>query len=219
MDGNGRWARQRHRPRAAGHQAGVRAAREVVRVCRDRKVEVLTLFAFSQENWQRPANEVGLLMELFVRTLGREIESLHRNEVRIRFIGDHAPFPPRLRELMQKAEARTAGNGRLTLAIAAGYGGQWDILQAARAVCAAGEPFSAANLEARLNTFGLPHPDLLIRTGGERRISNFLIWQMAYAELYFTDTLWPDFREADFDAALAWYAGRDRRFGRVAEQA
>jgi undecaprenyl diphosphate synthase len=217
MDGNGRWARQRRQPRAAGHRAGVRAARAAVRACRERGVEVLTLFAFSQENWERPAIEVGLLMELFVRTLGREVDALHRNDVRIRFIGDHARFPPRLRELMRQAQARTAGNGGLLLVVAAGYGGQWDIAQAAQALCAAGLPITAAGLEARLATAGLPHPDLLIRTGGERRISNFLIWQLAYAELYFSDTLWPDFDAAEIDAALAWYGGRQRRFGRVPE--
>ncbi|MDR3416733.1 MAG: polyprenyl diphosphate synthase [Nevskia sp.] len=219
MDGNGRWAKQRHKARALGHRAGVGAARRIVRACHRRGVEVLTLFAFSQENWQRPPLEVRLLMELFVRTLQREIESLHKNRVRIRFIGDHHDFPPSLREMMRKAEERTGANDGLLLLIAAGYGGQWDIAQAAQRLCAEGLPITPANLETRLVTAGLPHPDLLIRTGGERRVSNFLLWQLAYSELYFSDVLWPDFDEAEFDKALGWYAGRERRFGRVPESA
>jgi len=217
MDGNGRWARQRHKARAQGHRAGVAAARRIVRACHSQGVEVLTLFAFSQENWQRPPLEVRLLMELFVRTLGREIDSLHQNRVRIRFIGDHGDFPASLRELMRNAEARTAANDGLTLVIAAGYGGQWDIAQAAQQLCAAGLPPTAANLESRLVTADLPHPDLLIRTGGEKRISNFLLWQLAYSELYFSEVLWPDFDAAELERALHWYSGRERRFGRVPE--
>jgi len=217
MDGNGRWAKQRHKARAQGHRAGVAAARRIVRACHSQGVEVLTLFAFSQENWQRPPLEVRLLMELFIRTLGREIDSLHQNRVRIRFIGDHGDFPESLRELMRNAEARTAANDGLSLVIAAGYGGQWDIAQAAQQLCAAGLPATAANLESRLVTADLPHPDLLIRTGGEKRISNFLLWQLAYSELYFSDVLWPDFDAAELERALHWYSGRERRFGRVPE--
>ena len=219
MDGNGRWARQRRKPRAFGHSAGVRAARAVVRACHRHGVQVLTLFAFSQENWQRPPAEVNLLMELFLRTLSRELARLDERSVRLRFIGDHGAFPPALRELIRDAEARTAGNDGLVLQVAAGYGGQWDILRAAERLCAEGLPFTPANLEARLAMADLPHPDLLIRTGGERRLSNFLLWQLAYSELYFSDVLWPDFAEADLDQALAWYAGRERRFGRVPESA
>ena len=219
MDGNGRWAKQRHKARALGHRAGVAAARRIVRACHSQGVEVLTLFAFSQENWQRPPLEVRLLMELFVRTLGREIDSLHQNGVRIRFIGDHSDFPESLRELMREAAARTAANTGLTLVVAAGYGGQWDIAQAAQRLCAEGLPFTTANLESRLVTSDLPHPDLLIRTGGEKRISNFLLWQLAYSELYFSDVLWPDFDAAELERALQWYSGRERRFGRVPESA
>ena len=219
MDGNGRWAKQRQLPRALGHRAGVRAARRIVRACSTHGVKVLTLFAFSQENWQRPAAEVRLLMELFVRTLNAEVKNLHKNGVRVRFIGDHSGFPEKLRQLMRSAEEKTAANLGLILCVAASYGGHWDLVQAAQRLCADRVAFTAANLEARLDTAGLPHPDLLIRTGGERRISNFLLWQLAYAELYFSDTWWPDFGDADFEAALQWYAGRERRFGRVPESA
>jgi undecaprenyl diphosphate synthase len=179
----------------------------------------LTLFAFSQENWQRPPLEVRLLMDLFVRTLQREIASLHQNGVRIRFIGDHGDFPPALCDMMRRATEETAANQGLILQIAAGYGGQWDIVQAVRSLCADGQPITAASLESRLVTAGLPSPDLLIRTGGERRISNFLLWQLAYSELYFSDVLWPDFDDAEFERALHWYARRERRFGRVPESA
>lgn len=219
MDGNGRWARQRFQPRALGHRAGVRTARRIVRACHRHGVQVLTLFAFSQENWQRPPLEVQLLMQLFARTLTREIRSLHANGVRVRFIGDHRDFAPALREKMAEAVALTAGNTGLTLVVAAGYGGHGDIAQAAQSLCAEGRPITPEAIESRLSTADLPHPDLLIRTGGERRISNFLMWQLAYTELCFVDTLWPDFDEPEFVAALAWYAGRERRFGRVPESA
>ncbi|MDB5986861.1 MAG: di-trans,poly-cis-decaprenylcistransferase [Nevskia sp.] len=217
MDGNGRWAKQRTRPRAFGHRAGVGAARRIVRACHQHGVEVLTLFAFSQENWQRPPTEVSLLMQLFVRTLTREVKSLHKNGVRIRFIGDHRDFPASLTQLMADSEALTADNTDLTLVVAAGYGGQWDIARAAQSLCADGLPITPENLEARLVLPELPHPDLLIRTGGEKRVSNFLLWQLAYTELLFVDTLWPDFDEAEFAQALSWYSGRQRRFGRVPE--
>ena len=211
--------KQRHKPRVFGHRAGVRAARAVVRACHRHGVQVLTLFAFSQENWQRPPAEVSLLMELFVRTLAREIGELHKNRVQVRCIGDHSGFPPVLRKMIRKAEVRTAGNDGLVLLVAAGYGGRWDIVRAAERLKVEGVPLTAPNLEARLTASDLPHPDLLIRTGGERRLSNFLLWQLAYSELYFTDTLLPDFDGAAFDQALAWYAGRERRFGRVPESA
>ena len=217
MDGNGRWAKQRLRPRAFGHRAGVRAARRVVRAAHQAGVRALTLFAFSQENWQRPATEVTLLINLFVRTLGREIDSLHKNGVRIRFIGNHDDFPANLREMMAAAEVRTRDNPGLTLVIAVGYGGQWDIAQAAASLCRDGLEITPAAIESRLAVADLPHPDLLIRTGGEKRLSNFLIWQLAYTELHLVDTLWPDFDEAAFAVALDWYATRDRRFGRVPE--
>jgi undecaprenyl diphosphate synthase len=217
MDGNGRWARQRHRPRAFGHRQGVRAARRIVRATHQRGIEVLTLFAFSQENWRRPQREVSLLMQLFVRVLSSEIDALHGNGVRIRFIGDHGEFPDELRRHMSDAEALTAANGGLVLQVAAGYGGQWDIAQAAQRACAAGEAITPQSIERHLVTADFPPPDLLIRTGGERRLSNFLLWQLAYAELYFCDTLWPDFDEQQLDEALLWFAGRERRFGRVPE--
>ncbi|WP_293372149.1 polyprenyl diphosphate synthase [Nevskia sp.] len=217
MDGNGRWAKQRLRPRAFGHQAGVKSARRIVPASHKAGVKALTLFAFSQENWQRPPTEVSLLMGLFVRTLSREIASLHKNGVRIRFIGDHGDFPAELRKLMRDAEALTLANTGLHLVIAVGYGGQWDIAQAASSLCRDGLPITPAAIESRLVVADLPHPDLLIRTGGEKRLSNFLIWQLAYTELHLVDTLWPDFDDSAFSAALSWYASRDRRYGRVPE--
>ena len=217
MDGNGRWAKQRMQPRAMGHRAGVRSARKIVRAAHRAGVEVLTLFAFSQENWRRPADEVSLLMQLFIRTLAREINSLHKHGVCIRFIGDHRDFAPDLRQEMQRAETLTRGNGGLRLLVAVGYGGQGDIVQAVRQLTEKGLPVTEQAIEAHLSTAGLPLPDLMIRTGGEQRISNFLLWQLAYAELYFTGTLWPDFGDADFIQALEWYAARERRFGRVPE--
>lgn len=219
MDGNGRWAKQRMQPRAMGHRAGVKSARKIVRAAHRAGVEVLTVFAFSQENWRRPQEEVSLLMQLFVKTLAREVDSLHRNGVCIRFIGDHRDFAAGLREEMVRAEQLTLHNSGLKLVVAVGYGGQWDIAQAAQRLVALGRPISAENIEECLDTAGLPDPDLLIRTGGERRISNFLLWQLAYTELYFTDTLWPDFGDAEFTTAVAWFASRERRFGRVPEAA
>ncbi|MBA4286887.1 MAG: di-trans,poly-cis-decaprenylcistransferase [Xanthomonadaceae bacterium] len=217
MDGNGRWAKQRLRPRAFGHQAGVKSARRIVRASHKAGVKALTLFAFSQENWQRPPTEVSLLMGLFVRTLRREVGSLHRNGVRIRFIGNHGDFPAELKTLMQDAEALTRDNLGLQLIIAVGYGGHWDIAQAAGSLCRDGLPITPQAIESRLAVADLPHPDLLIRTGGEKRLSNFLMWQLAYTELHLVDTLWPDFDEASFADALSWYASRDRRYGRVPE--
>jgi undecaprenyl diphosphate synthase len=219
MDGNGRWAKSRGRPRSFGHRAGVNSARRVIRHCNKLGIQALTLFAFSQENWQRPEHEVSLLMQLFLRTLAREVRNLHENRIRLRFIGDHRDFPAELQAQMRDAVALTAGNTGPTLIIAVGYGGQWDIAQAAQKLAAAGRPIDAAALEAELSTAGIPPPDLLIRTGGERRISNFLLWQIAYSELYFCDTLWPDFDETELERALSWFAGRERRYGRVPESA
>lgn len=217
MDGNGRWAKQQMRPRAFGHHAGVRSARRVVRAASAAGVEVLTMFAFSQENWHRPEEEVSLLMRLFVQTLKREIRSLMKNQVRWRFIGEHSAFPPELQQLMRETEAMSKDNRGLTLLIAVGYGGQWDIAQAAARAAAEGVAITPAAIEQRLATAGLPAVDLMIRTGGEIRISNFLLWQLSYAELYFCDTLWPDFGADELLQAFSWFAGRQRRFGRVPE--
>jgi undecaprenyl diphosphate synthase len=220
MDGNGRWAQSRFLPRSAGHRAGVAAVRMAVEECKDRGVEVLSVFAFSSENWRRPPTEVGLLMGLLVEVLEREIDALARNGVRVRFIGDRGSLAPQLAARMTAAEERTAGNSLLTFVIAIAYGGRWDILQATRrlaARCAAGElPAAAideASFAAAVETAGIPDPDLFIRTGGERRISNFLLWNLAYTELWFTDVLWPDFDRAEFGRALDFFAGRNRRFG------
>jgi undecaprenyl diphosphate synthase len=210
MDGNGRWAKSRGQPRSFGHRAGVKSVRRVISHCNKLGIEALTLFAFSQENWQRPEQEVTLLMQLFIRTLAREAKNLHKNNIRLRFIGEHGDFPPELQASMKEAVALTASNTGPALIIAVGYGGQWDIAQAARKLADAGKPIDSASIEAELSTAGLPLPDLLIRTGGEFRISNFLLWQIAYSELYFCDTLWPDFDEKEFEKALAWYAGRER---------
>ncbi|HZP11766.1 MAG TPA: polyprenyl diphosphate synthase [Nevskiaceae bacterium] len=219
MDGNGRWAKSRGQPRSFGHRAGVKSARRVISHCNKLGIEALTLFAFSQENWQRPEQEVTLLLQLFIRTLAREARNLHKNNIRLRFIGEHGDFPQELQASMKDAVALTANNTGPALIIAVGYGGQWDIVQAAQKLAAAGKAIDAEALEAALSTSGLPLPDLLIRTGGESRISNFLLWQIAYSELYFCDTLWPDFDEKEFEKALAWFAGRERRFGRVPEGA
>ncbi len=221
MDGNGRWARKRMLPRVAGHKRGVESVRGAVRACIERGVEHLTLFAFSSENWRRPMAEVDTLMELFVIALEREVGKLHQNGVRLRIVGDLERFGPRLNQLIADGEALTRGNSRLTLNIAANYGGRWDILQAVNRLLAergAGAPVTEADLADRLCLAGTPEPDLFIRTGGEQRISNFLLWQLAYTELYFTDTLWPDFDTAALDAAIDSYRRRERRFGRTSEQ-
>jgi undecaprenyl diphosphate synthase len=217
MDGNGRWAQQRLRPRAFGHRAGVRSARKILRSAHNAGVRYLTVFAFSQENWKRPELEVRLLMQLFVSTLRREAQSLHRNRVRLRFIGNRAAFSPELQAAMDEVTALTANNDGLRVQVAVDYGGQWDIARAAQNAVAAGLPLTPENIEQHLDTHGIPHPDLLIRTGGEQRISNFMLWQLAYTELYFCDTLWPDFDDAAFSRALEWYAQRDRRYGGIAE--
>jgi undecaprenyl diphosphate synthase len=225
MDGNGRWARARMLPRAIGHREGVKSVRRVVEACIDRGISVLTLFAFSSENWRRPNEEVSLIMDLFVKTLKKEVDSLDRNNVRLRFIGERAAFSDNLRRLIRESEQQTAGNDRLDLVIAANYGGQWDITEACRKLAqrvAEGslqpQDIRSVDLGNALSMPDLPMPDLFIRTGGEQRISNFLLWQLAYTELYFTDLLWPEFDAGEFDKALDWYANRQRRFGRTGEQ-
>jgi undecaprenyl diphosphate synthase len=215
MDGNGRWAQARGQLRPAGHREGVKAVRKIVSAARELDIEVLTLFAFSQENWKRPPLEVRLLMELLMSTLERELPDLHRNGVRLRVIGEHEGLGEVLRERIAEAEQQTAANTAMTLVIALGYGGQWDIVQAAQRLAAEGRPIDAQNLERELVTADWPAPDLLIRTGGEYRISNFMLWQLAYTELYFTDLLWPDADMQLLRDALQWYAGRERRFGTV----
>jgi undecaprenyl diphosphate synthase len=223
MDGNGRWAKQRHLPRFAGHKRGVEAVRGAVQACAERGVQFLTLFAFSSENWRRPPDEVALLMQLFHGALTSEVEKLHRNGIRLRVIGDLGRFDPRLRALVEQGERLTAGNARLTLTVAANYGGRWDILQAFSRLLrerpeAVAQGIGETQLAPYLAMSYAPEPDLFIRTGGEQRVSNFLLWQLAYAELYFTETLWPDFDAAALDAAIASYAARERRFGRTSEQ-
>jgi len=226
MDGNGRWAQSRGRPRTFGHKAGVGSVRTVVESCVSHGIEALTLFAFSSENWQRPQTEVSILMNLFLASLRREVKRLHEHRVRLRIIGGRDALAPKLREQIATSEAQTKDNTGLQLCIATNYGGRWDIVEAARRLArdvAAGtldpEAIDQAALEAGLSLADLPSPDLFIRTGGESRISNFLLWQLAYSELYFTDTLWPDFDAAAFDEALAWFAGRQRRFGQTPAQA
>jgi undecaprenyl diphosphate synthase len=225
MDGNGRWAKQRMLPRMAGHRRGVEAVREVVKVCMERGVRFLTLFAFSTENWRRPPEEVSILMDLFVRALDQEVAKMHRNGIRFRVIGDTARFDARIRDLIATGEALTAANTGLTVTIAANYGGRWDIAQAARRyfslhpdVLSGDAELTPESLEPFLAMAYAPEPDLFIRTGGEQRVSNFLLWQLAYTELHFTDLLWPDFDAAALDAAIAWYRQRERRFGRTSEQ-
>ena len=222
MDGNGRWAKKRFLPRVAGHVKGVELVREMVRACLERGVHYLTLFAFSSENWRRPQEEVSLLMQLFVKALEQEVEKLDRNGVRLRIIGDLSRFEPHLQELIRKGEEKTAGNTKLDLTIAANYGGRWDIMQAMNRMLAAHpdkrEGWQEADLESYLSMSFAPEPDLFIRTGGEERISNFLLWQLAYTELYFTPTLWPEFDTVEFDKAIASFQKRERRFGRTSEQ-
>ena len=225
MDGNGRWARSRGLPRVAGHKKGVDSVRALVSECGRQGISHLTLFAFSSENWRRPADEVSWLMALFVSLLEREVRNLHRNQVCLRVIGDLSAFEPRLQELISAAESLTAENQGLRLTIAANYGGRWDLLQAMRTMLAvkpqlAQQPelIGESDLSAFLAMADAPEPDLFIRTGGEQRISNFLLWNLAYTELYFTDTLWPDFDEESFALALQSYRKRERRFGRTSEQ-
>ena len=225
MDGNNRWAKRRLLPGVAGHKAGVDAVRAVIEVCAEAGVEVLTLFAFSSENWQRPADEVGALMELFLTALRREARKLNENGISLRIIGDRSRFHPELQAAMLEAEEMTAGRGRLVLQVAANYGGQWDILQAAQRMAREAQAglldpdkVSPALFQSYLATGDMPVPDLCIRTGGERRISNFLLWQLAYAELYFSDLFWPDFKHDAMRTALADFAKRQRRFGKTGDQ-
>ncbi|MEG1832103.1 MAG: polyprenyl diphosphate synthase [Burkholderiaceae bacterium] len=225
MDGNGRWATQRHLPRVAGHKRGVEAVRAILKVAGQSGIEYLTLFAFSSENWRRPADEVSVLMRLFISALQKEVGRLHEAGVRLRVVGELGAFQSELQKLITESESRTADNAKLTVTICANYGGRWDMTQATRRLLAA-EPECAADpsriTEERLARYlalaFAPDADLVIRTGGEQRISNFLLWQAAYSELYFTDVLWPDFDAVQLDAALAWYAARERRFGMTSDQ-
>ncbi len=222
MDGNGRWAKQRFMPRVMGHQRGVETVREMVKACRQLGVQYLTLFAFSSENWRRPADEVSFLMQLFLKMLEREVGKLHENNIRLKVIGDRGRFDAQLIRYIDEAEHLTAGNTSLTLTIAANYGGRWDIMQAMHALSQAhpdrATAFGEEELMPYLSMSYAPEPDLFIRTGGEQRISNFLLWQLAYTELYFTDTLWPAFDRAALEAAILSYQKRERRFGRTSEQ-
>ena len=222
MDGNGRWAKQRFLPRVAGHQRGVEALRETVRSCMDLGVEYLTVFAFSSENWRRPADEVSFLMQLFLKMLEIEMRRMHENNIRLKIVGDCSRFDASLRQLIAEAERLTAGNAGLTLTIAANYGGRWDIVQAMQGMLREHPErvgnFSEEDLEPYLAMSYAPEPDLFIRTGGEQRISNFLLWQLAYTELYFTGILWPAFDRAALEKAIHSYQQRERRFGRTSEQ-
>ena len=225
MDGNGRWATARGQSRAAGHREGVRALRDIVEHSILRGIQVLTVFAFSSENWQRPRQEVGWLMDLFMDALDEQVEALHRNGVRLSFVGERSAFPSKLQDAVGRAEQLTAANTVLKLVVAANYGGRWDIVrncrdlseQVARGAMRS-DQIDEKLFSRGLNLSGLPDPDLFIRTGGEQRISNFILWQLAYTELYFTDALWPDFRGDHLDQALAWFAQRQRRYGRTSEQ-
>lgn len=225
MDGNGRWAKQRLQPRFMGHRAGVRAVEGVVKHCVASGVEVLSLFAFSSENWRRPGKEVDLLMELFSHALDNQVKRLHKNNIRLNVIGDISRFSDTLQQKIHAAQSLTKDNTSLIINIAANYGGRWDLTQAMQKLAkqvADGERsadlLTEADIAGELITADLPEPDLFIRTGGEQRISNFLIWQLAYTELYFTDTLWPEFNARALDQAIEWYGTRERRFGRTSEQ-
>jgi undecaprenyl diphosphate synthase len=225
MDGNGRWARSRGMPRVAGHRASVKVVRKIVEECSERGVRYLTLFAFSSENWSRPADEVGVLMGLFLDALVREVADLHRNQVRLRFIGDRDSLGQELKDRMRDAEALTASNTGLGLMVAVAYGGRWDVAQGCRSLAAdvqAGKiavaDITEEQIAARLALAGIPDPDLMIRTGGEQRISNFLLWNLAYTELYFSEALWPEFSPAHLMAAFEHFAQRERRFGKTSAQ-
>ena len=225
MDGNGRWANRRRLPRFAGHKAGVETVKGVVRACAEKGIEVLTLFAFSSENWRRPQEEVGLLMGLFMTALEQQVRKLHEHNMRLRIIGDRSAFSTMLQQRIEAAETLTGNNTGLSLVIAANYGGRWDITEAARTIAQrvergelTPEQVDSGLVQSLLSLSNLPEPDLFIRTGGEKRVSNFLLWQLAYTELYFTDTLWPDFDRQAFEGALASFATRQRRFGRTGDQ-
>ena len=225
MDGNGRWAQKRFMPRAIGHRAGVKTVKKITEYCAKSSVEVLTLFAFSSENWRRPESEVKLLMALFMSSLQREIDKLHTNNIRLRFIGDRSAFPESLQKKMIESEIQTQANTALTLVIAVNYGGHWDMCQAFKKIAeniATGaldkQDINEQLIEQHLSTAGLPDPYLFIRTGGEQRVSNFLLWQLAYTEMYFTTTLWPDFDQNSLEDAIKSFKGRQRRFGHTSEQ-
>jgi len=222
MDGNGRWAKERFLPRVAGHKRGVETVRTAIKTCIERGVNYLTLFAFSSENWRRPEEEISFLMQLFITVLEQEVIKLHENGIRFKVIGDLSKFEPKIIEFIRNGEAMTAANTRLTLTIAANYGGRWDIMQATRKMLAQHPKlngnFGEKDLAQYFAMSYAPEPDLFIRTGGEQRISNFLLWQLAYTELYFTDTLWPDFSASTLDLAIQSYQQRERRFGRTSEQ-
>jgi undecaprenyl diphosphate synthase len=225
MDGNGRWAQKRLMPRVMGHRAGVKTVRKIVEYCAEQKIEVLSLFAFSSENWRRPQSEVNLLMELFMATLQSEVNKLDRNNICLRIIGDKTAFSTKLQQKIAEAEAQTVGNEGLTLVIAANYGGRWDISEAFRQIAskiAKGDlsenDITEDMVGQHLSTAGLPEPDLFIRSGGEQRVSNFLLWQLAYTEFYFTSALWPDFDEALLAEAILSFKNRQRRFGHTGEQ-
>ncbi len=225
MDGNGRWANKRHLPRVAGHKAGVNATRKIVENCAKNKIQALTIFAFSSENWNRPVEEVSSLMSLFITTISAEVKKLHKKNVCVKFIGDRSRFSEKLQKSINESEALTENNTGLHLNIAANYGGRWDVVNACKLLMAEVQSGKKTVDEIDEDLFGsfmslseVPAPDLFIRTGGEQRISNFLIWQLAYTELYFVDTLWPDFSDEDFTEALSWFAGRQRRFGKTGQQ-
>lgn len=222
MDGNGRWARKRFLPRIAGHKRGVETVRELVKSCVTLKVEYLTLFAFSSENWRRPPEEVSFLMGLFMEALQREVAKLHQNNIKLVMVGDRSPFDAALVAQIEASEKLTENNTGLILTIAANYGGRWDVLQAVNKMQLAAPQLTGYyredHLEPHLSMSYAPEPDLFIRTGGEKRISNFLLWQLAYTELYFTDTLWPDFNQEAFNLAIQSFQNRERRFGRTSEQ-
>ena len=218
MDGNGRWAKRRLLPRIAGHRQGVESLRRCIRACAERGVRALTVFAFSSENWSRPPEEVGGLMELMAKALAREVPELRQNGIRLRFVGERASLSERMKAGLAEAEAATAAGTGMGLNVCFNYGGRWDITQAAASLAARGEPITEAALAGAMALAYVSDPDLLIRTGGEQRISNFLLWQCAYSELVFSERLWPDFDEAALDEALAAYAARERRFGQTSEQ-
>ncbi len=221
MDGNGRWATSRYLPRVTGHVKGVEAVRGIVKACMARQIPYLTLFAFSSENWRRPPDEVSMLMRLFVSALEREVGKMHENNIRLKVVGDLSRFDAALREAIANAENKTAANTGLTVSICANYGGRWDVMQAMGKLLAerpGATSFTEEDLSSQLAMSYAPEPDLFIRTGGEQRISNFLLWQLAYTELYFTETYWPDFDAAALDAAILSYQQRERRFGRTSAQ-
>lgn len=225
MDGNGRWANKRHLPRAAGHKAGVNATRKIVENCAKNQIEALTIFAFSSENWNRPEDEVSSLMSLFISTIMAEVKKLHKKNVCVQFIGDRKRFSDKLQNSIDEAEKLTADNTGLHLNIAANYGGRWDVVNACKQIAEdlrdnkiTQQQIDETLFDSYTCLHELTPPDLFIRTGGEQRISNFLIWQLSYSELYFVDTLWPDFSDKDFTAAVEWYSGRQRRFGKTGQQ-